>query len=66
MGELVFLCHEDQEITCFLKYVDLFLPIFAESLNEYLGAGGMGVGVGLGARGEEVKWELKKDVFHLK
>ncbi len=64
MGELVFLFHEDQEIICFLEYVSLFLPIFAESLKEYLGAAGMGEGLGLGER-EEVKWELTKKVFFI-
>lgn len=60
MGELVFLCHEDQEIICFLEYVNILLPITAEFLKEYLGARGMGWGLGPGVRGEERKQELKK------
>lgn len=60
MGELIFLCHEDQEIICFLEYVNLFLPIIAESLKDYLGPAGIRWGFGPGAKGEEVKWELRK------
>lgn len=51
MGKLVFLCHEDQEIICFLEYVNIFLPTTAESLKEYLGAARMGWALGPGARG---------------
>lgn len=60
MGKLVFLCHEDQEIICFLEYVNLFLPILSESLKKHLGAARTGRGGGgeSGARGEEVKWKL--------
>ena len=55
MGELVFLCHEDQEIICFLEYVNIFLPITAEFLKEYLGAKGIGMGIGTWGKGRREK-----------
>lgn len=66
MGELVFLLHEDQEIICFLEYVSLFLPIFAESLKEYLGAAEMREGWGPGGKGRGKMGADKKGVFHFK
>lgn len=60
MGELVFLCHEDQEIICVLEYVNLFLPIFSESLKEHLGAART-----RGDRGKGRKGEMGADLFSI-
>lgn len=65
MGELVFLCHEDLEIIWFLEYVNLFLPIFAKSPKEYLGAAKMeGKGwSGSGGKGDGKMGAHKKVFF---
>ena len=55
MGKLVFSCHEDQEIICFLEDVSIFLPTTAEFLKKYLGIRRMGWGLGPGVRGKREK-----------